>query len=31
MIDGKPSRPEVKSPVRVGKAPLSIERAREAK
>ena len=31
VIDGKPTRPEVKSPVRVGKASLSIERAREAK
>jgi tyrosinase len=31
LIDGKPSRPEVKSPVRIGKASLSIERAKEAK
>jgi len=31
LIDGKPSRPEVKSPVHIGKASLSIETAKEAK
>jgi len=30
LIDGKPSRPEVKSPVRIGKVTLSIERGKEA-
>jgi Common central domain of tyrosinase/Polyphenol oxidase middle domain len=31
VIDGKPSRPEVKSPVRIGKTSLIIERATQAK
>jgi hypothetical protein len=31
VIDGKPSRPEVKSPVRIGKASLSVDRAKEAR
>jgi len=29
IIDGKPSRPEVKAPVRIGKAVLSVERGKE--
>jgi hypothetical protein len=31
LIDGKPSRPEVKSPVRIGKAALLVEHRKEQK
>ena len=31
VIDGKPSRPEVKAPVRIGRASLSVERGKEAR
>lgn len=31
VIDGKPSRPEVKAPVRIGKAALSVERGKEVR
>jgi hypothetical protein len=31
LIDDKPSRPEPKSAVRIGKASLSIQRAKEVK